>query len=100
MQTGVSPQESLSAEAGLRGRIYFILLFYPASALIIYLLGKWSPNGPCNPGMGMMSLIFLFIPISAGMILYNLKSVYRKGKSYFITTGLHIIGLVTVFKLF
>ena len=81
-------------------KFLLILLFYIIADLVICLLERWEPGGPCGIGVGMFTLLFLFIPISAGLALYNIGCTTVKRKSNAAIALLHIVGLFITLKVF
>ena len=71
------------------------ILFYTFSLLLLFLLEKWEPSGPCTPGLGMLAFFFLFIPVSAGLCLYNICTAY-KHKPRLQIAALHAVVLFAI----
>ena len=76
------------------------LLFYCLSVVIIYLLDKVSPSGPCNPGTGILCLL-LFVAIAIFLLLRNifLALATRKEKPLYIA-ALHVLLLLSAWLIF
>lgn len=88
------------SQAGLFKKLLPIPLFYIMAALVIYLLEKWEPGGPCGIGTGMFTLLFVFVPVSAGLALYNIRRTTVNRKINATIAVLHIAGLFLVLKIF
>jgi hypothetical protein len=53
------------------------IAFYALSALTIFILNRMEPSGPCNPGLGILLLLFLPI-ISVGLLARNIFNALTK----------------------
>ncbi|MEO6135024.1 MAG: hypothetical protein ABIP35_07720 [Ginsengibacter sp.] len=73
------------------------LLFYAVAIAAVYILGKFSPSGPCTPGLGALSF-FLLIPIAAVLLLRNIYLTIKVDKANLINIILHIAAIVILFK--
>jgi hypothetical protein len=56
------------------------LAFYIIAYFAIELLNKFSPGGPCVPGLGFL-LFMLLIPVGSGWLLYLLYKIYKGDKT-------------------
>lgn len=68
------------------------ILFYAVSLPLLVLLEKWEPSGPCTPGLGILASIFIFIPVSIGIVCYNLYKA-RKDKAKALGAAFHVAVL-------
>jgi hypothetical protein len=71
------------------------LLFYAAATIVIILLSVVSPNGPCVPGLGVLSFFLLFF-IAAILLMINFYQTVSKGNKYLPKTIVHAIVLITI----
>ena len=76
------------------------LLFYIFAALIIFLLNKATPSGPCTPGLGILA--FMLLPfISSLLLVRNFIKTYKGDKTNKFSLLIHflfIIGFVVYLK--
>jgi len=70
-----------------------VLLFYALSLAFVPLLEKLEPSGPCNPGAGIMYLLFL-VPLTIIMLAIFIYKAIRNDKSYWQTVASICIGVV------
>lgn len=79
------------------------LLFYTACMVIIFLLEKIAPSGPCNPGLGVLAF-FVFIPVCAWLVLKNLyQLLVKKSRGNLPVVAAHFIAAflsLLVFKIY
>lgn len=71
------------------------LIFYTIAITTIEVLGKISPGGPCNPGLGVL-VFMLLITVTGFLIVRNIILAINRGKKYWIIVGLHLL-IITVF---
>ena len=66
------------------------------AAILIYLLEKSSPSGPCTLGLGILS--FLLLPfISAILLIVNFIKTYKGDKTNKVSALLHFIFVIGFF---
>lgn len=69
------------------------IILYVIAFISFLVFSKTSPNGPCNPGLGL--LIFLFIGAFALVLLaVNAYKLIRHGKQYLTKVLIHLIALI------
>ncbi len=73
--------------------IWPTLLFYTLAIITIFLLQRFSPSGPCTPGLGALSFL-LFIPTVAILFLRNIYLTLKVDKVYWVNLMIHFIALV------
>lgn len=64
--------------------------FYVLSFILLSVLEKWSPSGPCVPGLGMFGFLLL-IPVCFVLFLINLYQAVEKDKAYLYSAGIHLL---------
>ena len=89
--------DSYFSKKGIR-KIVLTLLFYLIAFVSFSLLNKASPSGPCNPGLGIMSLLLLPF-ISAILFLKNIIRANKGDKTNIISAVIHLIVVVGFFIL-
>ena len=77
--------------------VLLTIAFYSIAALVIYLLDKQSPSGPCTPGLGALAFI-LTIAISAILLFLNVYKTIYKDIANFSSILVHLIAW-TIFLL-
>jgi hypothetical protein len=84
----------LTTKKALRKSLITIA-FYVAAALLIELLDRVSPGGPCNPGLGDM-LFILLIPGSAIFFFISLYKTIRTDRINVYPTIIHLLVFVAI----
>jgi len=64
--------------------------FYIVSFMIIAILEKQNPGGPCAPGLGMLGF-FLLVPISVVLFFINLYKTVKEDKTYLYSVLVHVL---------
>jgi hypothetical protein len=77
-------------------RIIKTILFYILSFIVLSILEKQSPSGPCVPGLGMLGF-FLLIPISIVLFLINLYKSAEVDKVYLYSALIHLLIWAGIF---
>jgi len=77
--------------------IYIIktVLFYVCSFIVISILNKQSPAGPCVPGLGMFAFLLL-LPVSVILFLINLYKGAEVSKLYWASALVHLLVWVII----
>jgi uncharacterized membrane protein len=69
------------------------IILYVIAFISFLVFSKTSPNGPCNPGLGL--IIFLFIGVFALLLLVvNIYKLIKYGKQYLTKVLIHLIALI------
>ena len=74
---------------------YFLytLVLYALLALAAYILDRVSPSGPCNPGMGV--IVILFTPfLSAILFIVELVLTLKGRKSHTVPAIIHALVII------
>ena len=74
------------------------LLFYIVAAATIFGLEKFSPSGPCTPGLGVLSF-FLLIPITVGLLLHNIYLTLKVDKRNRMNVIIHSVAIIILFAI-
>ena len=72
------------------------LLFYALAFTFVFVLEKFSPSGPCTPGLGLLSF-FLLIPIIFGLLIKNLYVTIKKTRQNVSIVILHAVAIIVLF---
>ena len=73
----------------------FRVLGYSSTFLIISVLNKYSPSGPCTIGLGMLAFMILFL-LACVLLLKNILQWIIKRKNRLWPTVIHFSFLVFV----
>lgn len=68
-----------------------VLIFNGLSFMLVYILMKVSHGDMCNPGLGDIVFIFLFIPAGIVLFFYLLVKSIRGGNSFRNALLIHIL---------
>lgn len=69
------------------------IAFYALFALIVFVLNKIAPSGPCTPGPGILLLLFLPI-ISIGLLVRNIFNALTKQTSNGRVILVHLVIMI------
>jgi hypothetical protein len=58
--------------------------------IAILFFSKISPSGPCNPGLGLLVFIIVFLIVSGILIYYLYKAIVRLEKASLLMALIHI----------
>lgn len=72
------------------------LLFYAFAAAAIFILNRFSPSGPCTPGMGILAF-FLLLPTIIVLLLRNIYLAVKVDRINIANAVLHGIALCIIF---
>jgi hypothetical protein len=69
--------------------------FYFLTSVVIYLLEKVSPSGPCTPGLGILSF-FVAIPVAMILFCLNLYKIVMGETQHTGSMVVHFIAIAGV----
>ena len=79
---------------------FLTVLFYVIYFLTSTIAEQFQKSGPCNPGLGMIVLLFLPI-ITVILLIFNLIKYYSQHKQYLkFSIFIHLLALLFFFSFY
>jgi len=74
----------------------FTLIYYGILTGLSYLLEKWVPGDMCNPGAGIVFLVFILPLLTFGIIIRKIYLITKGKKEYALSLLTDIGVLITL----
>ncbi len=72
------------------------LLFYLSVIIVVAILNQYSPSGPCNPGLGILLLIFVLFLMTPILFVINFNKTRRGDKTNRYSALIHFIISISI----
>ena len=76
------------------------LLFYVSIIITVAILNQYSPSGPCNPGLGILLLMFVLFLMTPILFVINFNKTKKGDKTNRYSALIHFIVLISFAVLF